>query len=84
MVGVFFAANDEVRFDFLQAEFIFEVVEDKLSVEAVFAGVEVGANEAATGKGVNADVAFLNNDKAAPAARIFDVIALRKVDFGIA
>ena len=53
---------------------------DGFHIQPVLTGIDIGRNEAACGEGVDADVAFLQHHDTGPAAGVFLVVALSKID----
>ncbi len=55
-------------------ELLFEVINDEVNVKAVLAGVDIGGKESAFRKRMNTDMAFGDDDEAAPPSRVFQMV----------
>ncbi len=67
-----------MRFHAFEFEFSFEKISDKILINAVLAGIDIGGKKTAFGKGVDADMTLGDDHKTAPAAWILDMIVRRR------
>lgn len=68
------ASFDEMFFHVSQFEFLFKIICNEISVDAVLASVDVGRDKATLRERMNADVALGDDNEPAPAAGVFDMI----------
>ena len=74
MLRVFEPAIDEMRFDIFKLELLLKKISNDICIHAILTGVDIGRNESAFRKCVDADVALSDDDEPAPAARILDMV----------
>lgn len=74
MLRVFETAFYEMCLDIPKPKLVLKEVDNELLVDAVVTGVDIDRNELAFREGVDADMALRDDDKAAPTARVLDLV----------
>jgi len=78
MLGIFLAAFDEMLLNFAKPKLFHKKALDEIDVDAVLAGVYIGAQEVASWKGVNAYMTLGDDHNGAPSTGILDVVIRRR------